>query len=111
MDIVKLLVSRFPDCCEKVDDKGNNVLHLIVPRKRIFATSGLSNIRWLRVRGLMNEKNVEGKTPLHLFHMPIISPETMLTWILDTLVRLIRPPKISIPYICICSCCDPQLIF
>uniref|UniRef100_F6HN57 Uncharacterized protein n=1 Tax=Vitis vinifera TaxID=29760 RepID=F6HN57_VITVI len=33
----------------------------------------------------MNEKNVEGKTPLHLFHMPIISPETMLTWILDTL--------------------------
>ena len=35
MDIVKLLVLRFPDCCEKVDDKGNNVLHLIVPKKNI----------------------------------------------------------------------------
>ena len=100
MDIVKLLVLRFPDCCEKVDDKGNNVLHLIVPKKGIFATSGLSNIRWLRVRGLMNEKSVEGKTPpLHLFRMSIISPEMMLTWILDTLVRLVRPPKISISYV------------
>ncbi|RVW26939.1 hypothetical protein CK203_098780 [Vitis vinifera] len=94
VDIVKLLVLRFPDCCEKVDDKGNNVLHLIVPKKGIFATSGLSNIRWLRVRGLMNEKSVEGKTPpLHLFRMSIISPEMMLTWILDTLVRLFQRPN------------------
>ncbi|XP_034686720.1 ankyrin repeat-containing protein At5g02620-like [Vitis riparia] len=96
VDVVKVLVSHFPDCCEKVDDEGNNVLHLIMPEIKIFVTSGLSNIRWLRVRGLMNEKNVEGKTPLHLFHTSplskddnnIIPPETIFTWILDTLVRL-----------------------
>lgn len=53
MDIVKLLVSHFPDCCEKVDDgKGNNVLHLIMAKKKIFVTSGLLNIRWLKVGGL-----------------------------------------------------------
>ena len=53
VDIVKLLVSHFPDCCEKVDDKGHNVLHLIMP-KQIFVTLGLSNILRLSVRGLMN---------------------------------------------------------
>ena len=95
VDVVKELVSRFPDCCEKVDDEGNNVLHLIMPEIKIFVTSGLSNIRWLRMRGLMNEKNVEGKTPLHLFYsslskddIKIIPPETIFMWILDTLLRL-----------------------
>ncbi|XP_059593090.1 uncharacterized protein LOC104879434 [Vitis vinifera] len=95
VEIVKLLVSHFPDCYEKVDDEGNNVLHLIMPEIKIFVTSGLSNIRWLRMRGLMNEKNVEGKTPLHLFYSSlskddnnIIPPETIFMWILDTLLRL-----------------------
>ena len=90
VDIVKLLVSRFPDCFEKVDDEGNNVFHLIMPKKGIFATLGLSNIHWLRVRGLLNEKNIEGKTPLYLFRMSIIS-ETKLTWILDCLNLLNSP--------------------
>ena len=95
VDIVKLLVSRFPDCCEKVDDKGNNVLHLIMPKK-IFVTSGLSNNPRLRMRGLMNEKNAEGKTPLHLWHNSPLSegvnyfppPETMFTSRKATSVRL-----------------------
>ena len=109
VDVVKVLVSHFPDCCEKVDDEGNNVLHLIMPEIKIFVTSGLSNIRWLRVRGLMNEKNVEGKTPLHLFHSSplskddnnIIPPEMISTWILDTLVRLgVRPSNFQFPMYC-----------
>ena len=95
MDVVKVLLSHFPDCCEKVDDEGNNVLHLVMPEKKIFVTLGLSNIRWLRVRGLMNEKNVEGKTPIHLFHNSpsskdnnnFIPPETTFTSIVDTLVK------------------------
>ncbi|XP_034680633.1 ankyrin-3-like isoform X3 [Vitis riparia] len=94
VDLVKVLVSHFPDCCEKVDDKGNNVLHLIMPKK-IFVTSGLSNNPRLRMRGLMNEKNAEGTTPLHLLHNSPLSkgvnyfppPETTFTWILDTFVR------------------------
>ena len=64
VEVVKVLVFHFPDCCEKVDGQGNNVLHLIMSEKKTFLISSLSDIRWLRVRGLMNEKNVEGKTPL-----------------------------------------------
>ncbi|KAJ9701406.1 hypothetical protein PVL29_006660 [Vitis rotundifolia] len=95
VEIVKLLVSHFPDCCEKVDDEGNNVLHLIMPEKIIFLTSGLSNIPWLRVRGLTCEKNGKGKTPLHLFHNSIIPREPLfkLTW--DTLARLMRRMRSS----------------
>ncbi|XP_034686728.1 ankyrin repeat-containing protein ITN1-like [Vitis riparia] len=92
--VVKELASHFPDFCEKVDDEGNNVLHFIMPNK-IFITSGLSNIPPLRMRGLMNEKNAEGKTPLYLFHNSPLSkdvdyfppPERMFTWILDTFRR------------------------
>ena len=100
VEIVKLLVSHFPDCCEKVDDEGNNVLHLIMPEKKIFLTSGLSNIPWLRVRGLTYEKNGKGKTPLHLFHNSIIPWEPLfkLTW--DTLLGLrVRPSEFAISYV------------
>ncbi|RVW72861.1 Protein accelerated cell death 6 [Vitis vinifera] len=99
VEIVKLMVSHFPDCCEKVDDEGNNVLHLIMPEKKIFLTSGLSNIPWLRVRGLTYEKNGKGKTPLHLFHNSIIPWEPLfkLTW--DTLLGLrVRPSEFAISY-------------
>ncbi|KAJ9701368.1 hypothetical protein PVL29_006635 [Vitis rotundifolia] len=66
IDVVKLLVSQYPDCCEQVDDNGNNALHLIMIKRGIFHSSGLLNFPWMNFRGLMNEKNVEGKTPLHL---------------------------------------------
>ena len=35
IDIVKLL-SQYPDCCEQVDDNGNNALHLIMMKRGIF---------------------------------------------------------------------------
>ena len=68
VEVVKVLVSHFPDCCEKVDDLGNNVLHLFMSDEETFQTFSLLGIRLLWVRGLMNEKNVEGKTPLQLFY-------------------------------------------
>ncbi|WJZ88079.1 hypothetical protein VitviT2T_007411 [Vitis vinifera] len=61
----KLLVSYYPDCCEQVDINGNNALHLFMMQKRFFIRS-LLNIRWMNVGALINEKNVEGQTPLHL---------------------------------------------
>lgn len=90
VDMVKELASRFPDCCEKVDDNGNNVLHLIMLNK-IFVSSGLSNIRWLRVKGLMNQKNIEGETPLHLLKnsfsswTPVQTMSSFIKLILSTL--------------------------
>ncbi|RVW73387.1 hypothetical protein CK203_060171 [Vitis vinifera] len=60
----KLLVSRYPDCCEQVDINGNNALHLFMMQRRIFIS--LLKIPWMNVGALINEKNVEGQTPLHL---------------------------------------------
>ncbi|KAJ9701414.1 hypothetical protein PVL29_006668 [Vitis rotundifolia] len=67
-DIVKLLLSHSPDCCEQVDDKGNNVLHsAIMSKRRYYATLNILNAHsLLRVRRLMNEKDAKGDTPLHL---------------------------------------------
>ncbi|KAL6312988.1 hypothetical protein AAG906_012387 [Vitis piasezkii] len=60
----KLLVSRYPDCCEQVDVNGNNVVHLFMMQRRLFKS--FLKIPSMNVRALMNEKNAEGQTPLHL---------------------------------------------
>ncbi|KAL6312990.1 hypothetical protein AAG906_012401 [Vitis piasezkii] len=60
----KLLVSRYPDCCEQVDINGNNALHLFMMQRRFFIS--LLKIPWMNVGALINEKNAEGQTPLHL---------------------------------------------
>ena len=97
VEVVKVLVSHFPDCCEKVDDLGNNVLHLFMSDEETFQTFGLLDIRRLWVRGLMNEKNVEGNTPLRLFHTfasskyndNFVPPETIFTAMLEHVKRWI----------------------
>ena len=66
-DIVKLLLSRFPDCCEQVDDKGNNVLHYAIMSEWYYAAGYIfKDNSLLRVRRLINEKDAKGDTPLHL---------------------------------------------
>ncbi|KAJ9701412.1 hypothetical protein PVL29_006666 [Vitis rotundifolia] len=66
-DIVKLLLSHSPDCCEQVDDKGNNVLHSAIISERYHAAGNILNDNsLLRVRRLINEKDAKGDTPLHL---------------------------------------------
>ncbi|RVW72855.1 Ankyrin repeat-containing protein [Vitis vinifera] len=66
-ETVKLLLSHSPDCCEQVDDQGNNFLHFAAMSKRPFAIDDLfPNDNKLRVRGLVNEKDDKGDTPLHL---------------------------------------------
>ncbi|WJZ88047.1 hypothetical protein VitviT2T_007380 [Vitis vinifera] len=66
-ETVKLLLSHSPDCCEQVDDQGNNFLHFAAMSKRPFAIDDLfPNDNKLRVRGLVNEKDAKGDTPLHL---------------------------------------------
>ncbi|KAL6344458.1 hypothetical protein AAG906_039714 [Vitis piasezkii] len=62
--VAKLLASCYPDCCEQVDDKGNNAIHLFMSQRRHFLK--LFCVRWFRARGLLNGKNKMGQTPLHL---------------------------------------------
>ncbi|KAJ9701163.1 hypothetical protein PVL29_006488 [Vitis rotundifolia] len=66
MKIVELLASHAPDGCEQVDDKGNNVFHFAMLKRRWYATGNLLHNSWLGVRGVVNEKNGEGDTPFHL---------------------------------------------
>ncbi|WJZ88042.1 hypothetical protein VitviT2T_007375 [Vitis vinifera] len=66
-DIVKRLLSHSPDCCEQVDDKGNNVLHSAIMSERYYAPGNIfrdNSLLW--VTGLINEKDAKGDTPLHL---------------------------------------------
>ena len=66
MKIVEILASRSPDCCEQVDDKGKNVFHFAMMKRKAYASGDLLRNRWLRVTGLINEKDGEGDTPFHL---------------------------------------------
>ncbi|XP_019075434.2 uncharacterized protein LOC109122617 [Vitis vinifera] len=67
MDIVKLLLSHAPDCCEQVDENGNNVFHFAMMKKHPSHFGSEVLIKdGLRVRGLVNEKDAQGDTPIHL---------------------------------------------
>ncbi|CBI17211.3 unnamed protein product, partial [Vitis vinifera] len=62
--IVEELLSQFPDCSEQVDDKGHNICHFAMMEKGENSTYLLNH--WLRLRGLVNEEDAQGNTPLHL---------------------------------------------
>ena len=67
MDVVKELVLHYPDCCEQVDDDGNNALHLVMKStKDYFSINFLVDNQWLSSREFINEMNDKGNTPLHL---------------------------------------------
>ncbi|KAB1226730.1 hypothetical protein CJ030_MR1G007957 [Morella rubra] len=65
--VMKLILSSCPDCCELVDESGWNVLHFIIKsplhdkrERKIEAV--LTNPL---VTKLLNEKDIDGNTPLH----------------------------------------------
>ncbi|KAJ9701175.1 hypothetical protein PVL29_006496 [Vitis rotundifolia] len=62
--IVEELLSQFPDCSEQVDDEGHNICHFAMMEKGECSTYLLNH--WLRLRGLVNEEDAQGNTPLHL---------------------------------------------
>ena len=66
-EIVKEILSHSPGCREQVDDEGNNVFHFAMMKEgnNDFKPSDYFDSYWLSVRGLINEKNVQGNTPIH----------------------------------------------
>ena len=67
-EIVKEILSHSPGCREQVDDKGNNAFHFAMMKKGDddYYIHSYFRSKWLRTRGLVNEKDAQGNTPLHL---------------------------------------------
>ncbi|RVW67645.1 Ankyrin repeat-containing protein [Vitis vinifera] len=69
--IVEEILSYSPGCREQVDDKGNNIFHFAMMKEgdEDFYPSSYFNNYWLRLSGLVNEKNAQGNTPIHLLSL------------------------------------------
>ncbi|KAJ9701390.1 hypothetical protein PVL29_006649 [Vitis rotundifolia] len=74
-DIVDLLLSYHPDCCEQVDDNGKNVLHFAMMKTQDDYPGMFLQNDGLRVRGLLNERDAQGDTPLHLLASYLVDDE------------------------------------
>ncbi|XP_034684865.1 ankyrin repeat-containing protein ITN1-like [Vitis riparia] len=79
-EIVEKILSHSPGCREQVDDKGNNIFHFAMMKKGDddFKPSNYVN-KWLDSRGLLNEKNAQGNTPIHLLSLNQIS-DSWFVW-------------------------------
>ncbi|KAJ9701396.1 hypothetical protein PVL29_006651 [Vitis rotundifolia] len=74
-DIVDLLLSNYPDCCEQVDDNGKNVLHFAMMNRQDYYPRMFLQNDGLSVRGLLNERDAQGDTPLHLLASYLVYDE------------------------------------
>ncbi|KAK2985782.1 hypothetical protein RJ640_012600 [Escallonia rubra] len=64
IEIMKVLISRCPDCWEMVNDRGQNILHISVQNEQKEAIKYIIGHPWLD--NLINQKDCDGNTPLHL---------------------------------------------
>ncbi|KAH7850881.1 hypothetical protein Vadar_004153 [Vaccinium darrowii] len=62
--VMEELLSHNPDCWEMVNSKGQNILHIAVDMEDERAIKFIIGKPWLR--HLINQKDNEGNTPLHL---------------------------------------------
>ncbi|KAL9408241.1 hypothetical protein AB3S75_046739 [Citrus x aurantiifolia] len=64
--VVDKIISACPDCCEQVDARGWNLLHFAMVSLKDIQLTHLQR-KWPdQMQMLMNEKDVNGNTPLHL---------------------------------------------
>ncbi|KAG5224638.1 ankyrin [Salix suchowensis] len=64
VNVIKEIVSRCPDCCDLVDNRGWNALHYAVASQSINAFEKC--LRIPELERLKTEKDDEGNTPFHL---------------------------------------------
>ncbi|KAG5224865.1 ankyrin repeat-containing protein [Salix suchowensis] len=65
VNIMRIIVSRCPDCCELVDNRGWNALHYVVASRNSYAfKSCLTRIP--KLERLTTKKDDKGNTPFHL---------------------------------------------
>ncbi|BFG39447.1 hypothetical protein CerSpe_257210 [Prunus speciosa] len=68
--VVKQLISHCPDCCERVDQRGRNALHYALEKHQSRITTFVLKDSWLS-NILLNAKDVDGNTPLHLLDVSL----------------------------------------
>ncbi|KAI8003057.1 Protein ACCELERATED CELL DEATH 6 [Camellia lanceoleosa] len=64
VDVMEELLLCCPDCWEMVNGKGQNVVHIAVEMKQEEVTKHILKKSWIIY--LINQKDIEGNTPLHL---------------------------------------------
>lgn len=64
LDVIKELISQFPDCCELVDHNCQNVLHYAFQNNQDEIVDFFSTDPWLS-NILLNGRDLGGNTPLH----------------------------------------------
>ncbi|XP_034225683.1 protein ACCELERATED CELL DEATH 6-like [Prunus dulcis] len=68
--VVKDLISHCPDCCELVDQRRRNALHYALEKHQSRITTFVLKDSWLS-NILLNAKDVDGNTPLHLLDVSL----------------------------------------
>ncbi|KAL7210044.1 hypothetical protein ACSBR1_031590 [Camellia fascicularis] len=64
VDVMEELLLCCPDCWEMVNGKGQNVVHIAVEMEQKAVTKYILKKSWITY--LINQKDIEGNTPLHL---------------------------------------------
>ncbi|PQQ01998.1 ankyrin repeat-containing protein [Prunus yedoensis var. nudiflora] len=67
---MKQLISYCPDCCEVVDQRRRNALHYALEKHQSRITTFVLKDSWLS-NILLNAKDVDGNTPLHLLDVSL----------------------------------------
>ncbi|KAI8561150.1 hypothetical protein RHMOL_Rhmol04G0315400 [Rhododendron molle] len=62
--VMNEIIQKFPDCWEMANSKGQTILHIAVDVERDVATNFIRKKPW--VSRLINRKDNEGNTPLHV---------------------------------------------
>ncbi|KAK2975549.1 hypothetical protein RJ640_011548 [Escallonia rubra] len=63
--VMKVHLSQCPDCWEMINGRGQNILHIAVEHERKEVIQFILKNTWARY--LINQKDVGGNTPLHLY--------------------------------------------
>ncbi|KAM7486914.1 hypothetical protein LguiA_002923 [Lonicera macranthoides] len=73
INVMNYLISSCPACCEMVNSKGQNILHIAVEKHNDSAVKFILKSCFINI--LLNQKDNKGNTPLHLlaatrYYMP-----------------------------------------